>query len=614
MAADGRLRRAEELCAVAAFEEAEAILLPLVEENPREQTALLLLGTIAAQTKRIAAAAQWFERALSLGPDNADAHVKLAAVQRMQRSFTEAIAHLHHALRLQPRLGLAYIGLGSCYFESGDLDRSGAAYLEALRIDRGAAAAAIGLARVLREQRRFDLAERTLRTAAVQHPANPEIAATLGILLHETGRAPEAVEALEAALKIDPQSSAALYYLGNLKRDLGRWDEAEGFYRRALSAQADNPDTRINLADVVAEQGRLPEARGLLDAVRQSHGADPDVRYACGVVSLGHGDLTAGWPDIASTVKTAKRKPPRFAHLPRLDALSFSGRKTVIWGDQGIGDEIIHGSFLQDLRDQAPHIVCEVDRRLVGLFSRGLPELTFVGRGFEPSPPLPMRDEEWVRTWRKAPLDAGFAGATHQIPLPDLGGWLRPDRASFPSHTGYLRADEARVAGFRHRLKRGTDEQLIGVSWRSQNKDIGRHKSAGLQQLLEAFPSPRVRFVNLQYGAVGEEIAAARAATGRSVEIVPDLDCFGDIDGLAALITACDAVVTVSNVTAHIAGGLGQKVGLLCALGSGRPWYWFASGFDSPWYPSMRIFRQTRDASWQRAFADCAAWVSRLSA
>ena len=612
MAADQRLRRAEELYAAAAFAEAEALLLPLVEQSPRNLTALLLLGTIAARTKRGATAAQWFERALMLDPDNADIHVKLAAAQRMQRRFNEAIAHLERALRLQPRLNAAYLGLGSCYFESGDLERAGSAYLEALRIERSPAAA-LGLARVLREQRRFDLAERTLRTAAAAHPANPEILATLGILLHETGRAAEAVEALEGALKIDPRGSAALYYLGNLKRDLGRWDEAEGFYRRALAVQPDDPDTRINLADVVAEQGRLPDAQRLLESVRRAHGGDPDVRYACGIVSLGHGDFSAGWPDIASTVRTAKRKPSRFAHLPKLEEPAFENRKVIVWGDQGIGDEIIHGSLLQDLRAHAPHIVCEVDRRLAPLFRRGLPEFTFVERTVEPAPPSSAGDGEWARAWAGAALDARFAGATHHIPLPDLGGWLRTGFHDFPKQAGYLKADGARAAELRRALKLETGERLIGLSWRSHNKDIGRHKSLDLLQVLAALPATGLRFVNLQYGAVEQEIAAARAAGGRSVAIVPDLDCFADIEGLAALIAACDAVVTVSNVTAHLAGALGQNVGLLCPTGPGRPWYWFASGDDSPWYPSMRIFRQTRDASWERALADCAAWVSRVS-
>ncbi len=612
MAADERLLRAEELCAAASFDEAEAILVPLARERPRDPAALLLLGAIAAQTRRGEVAVQWFERALALNPDNADTHVRLAGVLRAQRRFDEAIDHLDRARRLQPRLSAAFLGLGRCYFERNDLERAGAAYLEALRIDRSAAAA-LGLAKVLREQRRFDLAERTLRTAAAQHPAHAEITATLGILLHETGRLAQAEAALNEALAIDPQSSAALYYLGNLKRDVGRWAEAEGFYRRALDVQPDDPDIRVNLADTLAEQGYRAAAQDLLESVRRTHGSDPDVIYVCGIVSLSHGDFRAGWPGIASSVKTAKRKPLRFAHLPKLDAPTFDGRKVVVWGDQGVGDEIIHGSMLQDLHDHAAQIVCEVDRRLVPLFARGLPAFRFVERSFEPAPPSPVDDEEWARLWRRSALDPRFAGATHHIPLPDLGAWLRPDFRSFPRQSGYLKADEARAAELRRALQLRAGERLVGLSWRSQNKEIGRHKSLGLSQLLEALASTGLRFVNLQYGAVEEEIAAVRQAAGRAVEVVPGLDCFADIDGLASLISACDAVVTVSNVTAHLAGALGQKTGLLCPLGLGRPWYWFASGDESPWYPSMRIFRQTGDASWARAFAGCVSWLSRLS-
>lgn len=644
---DQRLRQARDRCAAGNTAEAETILTSLLAERPRDVDVLLLLGAIAGQARNSEAALRWFdrireidpgrvevwkglglvhrqqgqldkavdayERALVLDPGDAETHVNLAVALRTQRHFDRAVSHMRRAIRLQPRLVAAYLNLGNCYLDMRDFDQAGAAYLQCLKFDPRSAAAAVGLSKVFREQKRFDLAERILRTAAGLNPGNAEVAATLGALLHDIGQESEAFLQLEKALALDPRDLAALYYSGNIKHDVGRWKDAEGFYRQALDVTPDYADALVNLADCAAELGDLPEAQRLLNSARQAHGDDPEVRYACGIVSLSHGDFAAGWPDIRSHVKAAKRKPLRFPHLPRLDSLNFEGCRAVIWGDQGIGDEIIFASFLLSLRAHAGEMVCELDRRLVPLFSRGLGEFTFVERTFEPSPPSPLNDEAWTRTWRAASLDERFAGLTHQIPLPDLGGWLRPDFASFPRHAGYLKADAARIAEFRRTLKKQSDELLIGVSWRSQNKTLGRHKSIGLQQILGALPSPRLRFVNLQYGDVEGDIAAVRAATGRPVEIVSGLDCYNDIDGLAALIMACDAVVTVSNVTAHLAGGLGQKVGLLCPLGLGRLCYWFAAGDESPWYPSMRIFRQMRDASWAQAFADCAAWVRDLS-
>jgi len=643
---DARLRRARELCGTAAFDEADSLLAALLKEYPRDADALLLRGMIAGQSRDSEAALRWFEqardidprraevwngiglvrrqlgrldeavqayeRALALDPKDVEAHVNLAVALKGQRQFERAISHLERAIRLQPRLVPAFLNLGNCHFDRRDLDKAGAAYVQCLKLDPGASAAAIGLSKVFREQKRFDLAERTLRTAASRRPDDAEITATLGALLHDVGQEAEARDTLDRSLALDPQNAAALYYAGNIRHDFGRWDEAETFYRRALAVAPDHADALINMADCLAELGRKPEAQQALDAARQAHGNDPDVRYACGITALTHGDFAKGWPDIRSQVKTAKRKAMRFPHLPKLDSLDFAGRRAVIWGDQGIGDEIIFASFLLSLGSHASEMVCELDRRLVPLFSRGLPEFTFIERSFQPPPPSPTDEKAWLRTWRAASLDRRLAGVTHQLPLPDLGGWLRPDFSSFPRHAGYLKADGARVAEFRRAMKTG-NEALIGVSWRSQNKSLGRHKSIALRQMLDALPSSRLRFVNLQYGEVDEEIAAAREATGRSVEIVPGLDCYNDIDGLAALTMACDAVVTVSNVTAHIAGGLGQKVGLFCPVGLGRLCYWFDSGRASPWYPSMQIFRQQRDASWTEAFADCAAWLSDLS-
>lgn len=643
MVDEGALTRAQDLCSSARFAEAEALLREVIREQPHEPVALRLLGFIAGQTDRPDEAIRWLERArdadpssaavwqglglvyrqmgrfemalaayercVALDPNDAAVHVNYAVALKGAGRLEHAIAHLQRAIALQPRLAPAYVNLGNCRMEQGDLEQAGASYVEAVRIDPCDVAAILGLAKVFREQRRFELADKTLRAGLKTSPNSTDIQATLGALAHDMGRVVEAKAILETVLRADPRQPLAWRYLGNVVHDLGRYEEAEAHYRRALETAPDDADTHLNRAGVLGELGRRAAALEILDDVRRRWPGRVDVRYHCALALLNEGEFGRGWAEYTWRAKTAQHRTVRFAHLPRLAEPIFAGRQVLIWGDQGIGDEIIYGSFLLDLRREAPRIICELDGRLLPLFRRGFPEIAFVARSPEPKLPASVSDEQASRIWATARLDPLLSGATHQIALPDLGRWLRPDFAQFPRHEGYLRSDASRTEAFRQRLVRRPAERLIGISWRSRHREFGGHKSINLRAMLDSIPRQGMRLVNLQYGDVHEEVAEAARATGRTVEVMLDLDHTNDIDGLAALVGACDQVVTVSNVTAHLAGSLGKPAALLCPRVHGKPWYWFRDRSDSPWYPSLRLFRQAPDGSWASALEECSHWL-----
>jgi len=181
-----------------------------------------------------------------------------------------------------------------------------------------------------------------------------------------------------------------------------------------------------------------------------------------------------------------------------------------------------------------------------------------------------------------------------QAPLGSLGRWLRRSFDCFPRHQGYLKPDPGRVAAYRSRLReRARGASLcVGISWTSANKDFGQDKSTGLADWQGLLRTPGCSFVNLQYGDTAAERAAAEKLAGVRIEHLADLDLYMDLDGLAALCAACDLVITVSNVTVHVAGAVGCPAWLVLPRFNGRLWYWFLDRTDSPWYPSVRIFDQ----------------------
>ena len=243
--------------------------------------------------------------------------------------------------------------------------------------------------------------------------------------------------------------------------------------------------------------------------------------------------------------------------------------RVLVWGEQGVGDEVMFGSMLREFRGWCGKLLVQMDKRLIPLFRRSLPQdVEFYERGSVVSEDL---------------YDS-------HIPIGSLGLHLRPSRESFEGHRGaYLKADPDRVRALRESFGLADGERLIGVSWRSSNPETGAGRSLPLWELAQVLGGEGRRLVNLQYGSVQEEIAEAQARCGIRVEQVPRVDCQNDLDGLAALIMACDEVVSIGNATAHLAGALGQKTTVL--LPYSPSWRWMAKGDESPWYRSVRLRR-----------------------
>ncbi len=231
----------------------------------------------------------------------------------------------------------------------------------------------------------------------------------------------------------------------------------------------------------------------------------------------------------------------------------------------------------------ASDVILESEPRLVPLLARSFPQITVIARS---DPPAPQA-----------------ARAATQIAAGSLGQYLRAEAAAFPRRDHYLRADTARAREFRARLLGADKTSLIGISWVSKNRAFGARKTCALKEMepLWQAAGADTRFVDLQYG----DTAAERAAAGLDLAHLPDLDLTHDIDGLAALIAACDMVITVSNTTAHLAGALGVPTCVLIAKGSGRLWYWGPS--PSPWYPQATLFKQSEVGPWDEVIAHVCA-------
>jgi tetratricopeptide (TPR) repeat protein len=396
-----------------------------------------------------------------------------------------------------------------------------------------------------------------------------------GSVLSALQRHEEALGYFDRALAQNPLSPRALNNRGNSLAVLRRFDEALSCFNRALSIDPGHANTLVNRAYTLLDLGHYAEALADYGRALQLRPDDADSQMHMAFAELAMGNFANGWRRYEWRWRSRHPPTPRHASLSRWNGQRVNGT-VLAWGEQGLGDEVIYTSMIPDLARYADSVVLEVEPRLTRLFARSLPEVQVIGRG--------------------EPLPTSIAA---QSPLASLGQYLRPNWQAFPRReAGYLVADRDAAANLRRRLS-PHGEAVVGLSWVSKSALFGLFKTAQLIDFASVLRLPHCRYADLQYGDTLAERETVAQSAGVAVERLADIDNTNDIDGLAALITACDLVVTVSNTTAHLAGALGKPTLLFVPQSGGRLWYWFNERADSPWYPHMHIRRQKVGQSWK---------------
>jgi len=269
-------------------------------------------------------------------------------------------------------------------------------------------------------------------------------------------------------------------------------------------------------------------------------------------------------------------------------------QRILLVGEQGIGDRILYASlFKETLAKANTQVMIELApqemEKLEPLFNRSFPDMVTLSVN-----------------------DSLQSAGTAQCLVGDLVKMFRPTVESFPKDPEpFLVPDPGRKAHFRAFAELG--KPVVGISWASANREFGRFKSRNLIDLAPILKIPGITFVNLQYGHPEAEIAKVEAELGITIhQPMTGHELFHDVDGAAALVAACDHVVTVSNINAHLAGGLGIPTTLLLGARFGKIWYWMAERSDCLWYPRTRIFRRDGEEQWSALIERAATHLGGL--
>lgn len=391
--------------------------------------------------------------------------------------------------------------------------------------------------------------------------------AAAGLFTHKMFK--EGFGLAELALRLDNNHPAGHILSGVVLRADNDLTQAENAFRKALELDPGNPSAMANLGAILYDVNPQESMALLRQALDLDPGSDFIAQtYMLAVMSSG--DYERGW----NLYNRRHRFPAVSNQICKYPTPVWDGmrkERVLLVGEEGIGERIMFASMVQDV------------------IATGATPLIEMTSGFE-------RFAPWFqRSFPKLKIVKG--GETHKIDshitIGDLGHLFRRRVADFPKHKGYMTWDEKRAQHYRHRLSPGP---VVGICYKSL-ANAGPYKSIPLKDLWPILRIPGVSFVDIQYEGTDKE----RNAHAPLLNHLPDLDLVKDMDGVAALIGACDLVITVSSVAAHMAGAMGKPVWTFIPARAGRMWFWGSSGESSPWYPSMRLFRQDMSGDWAPA-------------
>ncbi len=434
-------------------------------------------------------------------------------------------------------------------------------------------------------------AERLYRQIIQLDPTHAPAFHFFGVLAHQLGNHQAAVSLLRAALRLNPNNPEAYNVLGIAFASEGQMNPAIESFRQALRLNPNHAEIIGNLGNALVIQGELEEATACFDNALRIEPKNGKTRFHRALLHLLHGDYAAGWPGYEWRWLQREQQPRAFAKA-RWNGGPLNGQTLLVHAEQGFGDTIQFVRYLPLLQK-------------LGIGGRVLfecqPELTELLKTVEGIGQVISRDEPLP------PFD-------RHVPLLSLPGIFGTNSATIPAAVPYLRADPERVHFWQDEMRQatrrqpaGVDTKLnIGIAWQGNPTFRGdKTRSIPLSCFEKLAATPGIRLISLQKGDAGTEQLRSLTNQFPVLDLSDRLATFNDT---AAVMMNLDLVISSCTVIPHLAGALGIPVWTV--LQFVPDWRWQLERHDSPWYPTMRLFRQSKPGDWENVFERIAAEVS----
>jgi len=438
-------------------------------------------------------------------------------------------------------------------------------------------------ARVLAENGHLAEAWKECSNALQENPESPHAMVLASFILEREGKPEAAWHIAKRLTQMYPNESAGWTNLGKFADTMWRMEEAKGCYQKALSLAKSKDQELGPLVNLAATYLQLGDWENGKKCSERALAIDPDNRKAThnlGICQLAMQDWEHGWANYRASVGSIQR--PAYSYTGEGLWEGETGQTVVLSGEQGLGDEINAASTFEDVRAMCKRLIVDCDPRLVNLFRRSFPGITFYGT---------RNDAElnWAQEDRQ--IDAS-------LPMMQAHEYVRTSSEAFNGKP-YLKADPDRIEMWKG-LWRSKKRPVVGIAWsggiKSTGSDFRRWTLADMQPVFDALPG--AHFVSLQYKDAQGEIDAYQG--NADIKQYQFATLTKDYDDTAALVASLDMVVSVQTSVIHLAGALG--VPTLCGVSSNSQWRY--GGDTLPWYSCVELFRQQGGDWGMQAVAD----------
>ena len=596
--------------ALQAFEQA-------LEVRPADATVLYNRGLALRNLGRLNEALESYAGAVALAPGHVDALYQRGNILAALSRYEEALADYEKVLALRPKHGPALNRRGNALMALQRWPDALAAYDTALAVDpanaeslnnRGAALLALGRSEEALESceralsarpgyvdalcnrgdalsalKRFAEACASYEAALSCDGHRVQALNNLGLALRELGRPDEALTHYDKMVELEPNLSGAHCNRGNALYELKRYDEALLSYGRALVLQPKDATTHYNQGNALRELLRFDAAIASYDEALKLRPDLASAHCALGLSYLSLGELSRGWHENEWRWETAEMKPARrkFVQPLWLGAEDIAGKTILLHAEQGFGDTLQFCRYTALVAARGANVILEVPMPLRELM-RTLPAAAQVVAEGEPLPAFDFH-----------------------CPLLSLPLAFKTEIDTIPATERYLTVPEAKSNAWRHRFGEQHQKLRVGLVWAGNpRKEVrganwgDRQRSVSFDQIASLIQIQHCEFYSLQKGQ--DAVAQLRVSTLRD-RVTDWTDDFADFADTAALIENLDLVIAVDTSVAHLAGALGKPLWLLNRYNT--CWRWLLDRDDSPWYPTLRLFRQDTAGDWENVIA-----------
>ena len=552
--------------------------------DPRYAITYYNRGVLLHEQKDWSGALQSYELAIQFDPGRFHAHFNLGLVQRELQQWDAALASFERAIAINPEVPAPYFNRGVLQQQLRQFAAALQSYEKAIALNPGLYQAFFKSGSVYQELKDPDKALASYDRAVSIRKDYPEAWLNRGTVLYDLQRLDEALASYDQAISLNPGYAQAWCNRGTLHKEAGQWDAAIASFDRAIEIRSEYAEAWFGRGAALAQMHQLDQALASYNRAVELKPDFAEAQYNRSLALLQAGNYAAGWLAYEWRWKNAARlfmgEPRVFRQPLWLGQEDLKDKRILIYCEQGLGDTLQYCRYVKLVADMGAEVIFEVQAPLVSL----LANLPGVSRVLAAGSPLPQFD--------------------FQCPLLSMPLCFRTTLQSVPAATPYIYASADNIALWQSRLGDRTRPRVGLVCTGGIGYGNDKNRSIPLAEWAARLPR------DFEYVCLQKEYRDADQAT---LAANPWIASYAaeqkDFSDAAALVESMDLVICVDTAVGHLAGALGKPTWRLLPVSS--DWRWMLDREDSPWYPTMRLYRQQTAGDWRDVFERVAADLRR---